>query len=125
MHLEQVECILNLLAFSTSAKIEFILELELARVTGVGVADVDLGESDVRRGVADGENLDGTVTIFSGSMRRGINSLSSLEFSNTGVRHMVGNPSSGSSGGDGVGDMAFGLLTVQKKGTILGLADFE
>ena len=125
MHLEQVECILNLLAFSTSAKIEFILELELARVTGVGVADVDLGESDVRRGVVDGENLDGTVTIFSGSIRRGINSLSSLEFSNTGVRHMVGNPSSGSSGGDGVGDMTFGLLTVQKKGTILGLADFE
>lgn len=39
MHLEQVECILNLLAFSTWARIEFIPQLELARVSGVGVAD--------------------------------------------------------------------------------------
>ena len=124
MHLEQVECILNLLAFSTSAKIEFIPQLELVRVTGVGVADVVLAAGDGRRGVVD-ENLDGTLTIFSGSIRRGINSLSSLEFSNTGVRHIVGNPSSGSSGGDGVGAMTFGLLTVQKKGMTLGLADFE
>ena len=124
MHLEQVECILNLLAFSTSAKIEFILELELVRVTGVSVADVVLEEGDRRRGVVD-ENLDGTLTILSGSIRRGINSLSSLEFSNTGVRHIVGNPSSGSSGGDGVGGMTFELLAVQKKGTPLGLADFE
>jgi hypothetical protein len=125
MHLEQVECILNLLAFSTSAKIEFIPELELARVTGVGVADVVLEEGGGRRGVVVDENLDWTLTIFSGSIRRGINSLSSLEFSNTGVRHIVGNPSSGSSGGDGVGGITFGLLMVQKKGTTLGLADFE
>jgi hypothetical protein len=124
MHLEQVECILNLLVFSTSAKIEFIPELELARVTGVGVTDAAFKEGDGRRGVID-ENLDGTLTVFSGSIRRGINSLSSLEFSNTGVRHIVGNPSSGSSGGDGVGGMAFGLLMVQKKGTTLGLTDFE
>jgi len=124
MHLEQVACILNLLAFSTSAKIEFIPELELTRVTGVSVADVIL-DSDGRRGVVADENLDGTLTIFSGSIRRGINSLSSLEFSNTGVRHIVGNPSSGSRGGDGVGGMTFGLLTVQKKGMTLGLADFE
>ena len=124
MHLEQVECILNLLVFSTSAKMEFILELELARVTGVGVASVVLEEGNGRRGVVD-ERLDGTLTIFSGPIRRGINSLSSLELSNTGVRHIVGNPSSGSSGGDGVGRMTFGPFTVQKKGITLGLAAFE
>jgi len=38
---------------------------------------------------------------------------------------MVGNPASGSSGGDGVGGMAFAFLTVQKKGMALGLMDFE
>lgn len=38
---------------------------------------------------------------------------------------MVGNPSSGSAGGDGVCGMTFGLRTVQKKGIPLGLADFE
>ena len=74
MHLEQVDCILNLLVFSTSAKIEFIPELELVRVTGVGVADVALREHDRRRGVAVDGSLDGTLTIFSGPMRRGINS---------------------------------------------------
>jgi len=74
VHLEQVECILNLLVFSTSAKIEFIPELELVRVTGFGTADVVLREHDRRRGVVADENLDGTLTIFSGSMRRGINS---------------------------------------------------
>ena len=73
MHLEQVECILNLLVFSTSAKIEFIPELELTRVTGVGVADVILQEGD-GRGVVIDKYLDGTFTIFSGSIRRGINS---------------------------------------------------
>ena len=73
MHLEQVECILNLLVFSTSAKIEFIPELELTRVTGVGVADVILQEGD-GRGVVVDKYLDGTLTIFSGSIRRGINS---------------------------------------------------
>ena len=125
MHLEQVECILNLLAFSTSAKIEFIPELELVRVTGVGVADVVLEGGDGRRGVVVDGYLGGTLTIFSGSIRRGINSLSSLELSKTGVRHIVGNPSSGSSGGDRVGGMTFGLLTVQKKGITLGLRDFE
>lgn len=125
MHLEQVECILNLLAFSTSAKIELIPEMELVRVTGVGVADVVLEGGDGRRGDAVDGDLGETLTIFSGSIRLGINSLSSLEFSNTGVRHIVGNPSSGSSGGDGVEGMAFGLLTVQKKGITLGLRDFE
>ena len=74
MHLEQVDCILNLLAFSTSAKIAFIPELELARVTGVGVAGVVLRESDEGRGVVADESLDGTITIFSGSIRGGINS---------------------------------------------------
>jgi len=125
MHLEQVECILNLLAFSTSAKIAFIPEPELARVTGVGVADVVLREGDGRRGVAVDENLDGTLTILSGSIRRGMNSLSSLEFSKTGVRHMVGNPSPGSSVGDGVGGVTFALLMVQRNGIALDLADFE
>ena len=38
---------------------------------------------------------------------------------------MVGNPSSGSVGGEGVCGMAFVLRTVQKKGMPLGLADFE
>jgi hypothetical protein len=74
VHLEQVECILNLLVFSTSAKIEFIPELELTRATGVGVTDVVLREHDRRRGVAVDGNLDGTFTILSGSMRRGMNS---------------------------------------------------
>jgi len=63
-----------LLAFSTSAKIEFIPQLELVRVTGVSIAGVVLREGDGRRAVVD-ENLDGTLTIFSGSMRGGMNSL--------------------------------------------------
>jgi len=54
--------------------IGFILELELFRVTGVGAADVVLREHDRRRGVVVCENLDGSLTIFSGSMRRGTNS---------------------------------------------------
>jgi hypothetical protein len=48
VHLEQVDCILNLLVFSTSARIEFIPELELVRVGGVSVAGVDLREGDGR-----------------------------------------------------------------------------
>ena len=68
-----MDCILNLLAFSTSARIAFIPELELVRVAGVAVSI--LREGDGRRGVVSGENLDGTFTIFSGSIRRGINSL--------------------------------------------------
>ena len=38
---------------------------------------------------------------------------------------MVGNPSSGSVGGDGVGGATFVFRTVQKKGMPLGLSDFE
>ena len=94
----------------------------MVRVAGVGMV---LREGDGRRVVVADENLDGTLTIFSGSIRRGINSLSSFEFSNTGVRHMMGNPSSGSMGGDGAGGATLELRMVQKKGMPLGLADFE
>jgi hypothetical protein len=71
-HLEQVDCILNLLAFSTSAKTEFIPALELVRVTGVGVIDVALWKYDGRRELVVDEALEWTFTIFSGSIRRGI-----------------------------------------------------
>ena len=74
MHLQQVECILNLLVFSTSAKIEFILELEFDRLTGTGVVNVVLGERDGRRGVVVDKHLDDTLIILSGPIRRGMNS---------------------------------------------------
>lgn len=74
MHLQQVDCILNLLDFSTSAKIAFIPELEFDRLTGVGADNVVLGERDGRRGVVVDKHLDDTLIILSGPIRRGINS---------------------------------------------------
>jgi len=41
------------------------------------------------------------------------------------VRHIVGNPSSVSSGGDGVWGTTLAFLIVQEKGMTLGLRDLE
>lgn len=41
------------------------------------------------------------------------------------MRHIVGNPFSAGSGGDGTGGITFALFMVQEKGETLGLKDLE